>query len=215
MANAMSPHSPASVMTAPLVQERPLVFGGPSAEDASEITPKFEDIYREHVAFVWRSLRRLGIREADAEDAVQDVFVIVHGKLATFEGRSRITTWLFGICFRVAQAKRRKAHVRYEAPEESTSDPIDPTALSPVDELLQGEALALLEDVLDALSIEQRAVFTLFELDGLSGQQIAELLDLPLGTIYSRLRLAREAFQRAAMRVHARIASETHGARHE
>jgi hypothetical protein len=66
------------------------------------------------------------------------------------------------------------------------------------------QAAEILESILDALPIEQRAVFTLFELDGMSGEAIAELLDIPLGTVYSRLRLAREAFQRSVTRLRAR-----------
>jgi len=67
----------------------------------------FEETYRAHFAFVWRSLRRLGVAEDDAADAAQDVFIIVHRKLPEFAGRSKLTTWLYGICFRVASERRR------------------------------------------------------------------------------------------------------------
>ena len=69
----------------------------------------FEEAYRAHFAFVWRSLRRLGIREEDAADAAQEVFIVVHRKLPEFAGNSKLTTWLYGICFRVA-SERRRAH---------------------------------------------------------------------------------------------------------
>jgi len=163
----------------------------------------FEEVYREHVTFVWRSLRRLGLAEADAEDAVQDVFVVVHARLATFEGRSRLSSWLYGICLRVAQNRRRRAYVRHEIGDEQVEVLVD-GALSPADEVLRNEALTQLEEVLDTLPLEQRAVLTLFELDGLSCQAIADLVEAPLGTVYSRLRLAREGFRRAAARVEAR-----------
>jgi RNA polymerase sigma-70 factor (ECF subfamily) len=167
---------------------------------------RFEDVYRDHVAFVWRSLRRLGVAEADAEDAVQDVFVVVHGKLAGFEGRSRLSTWLYGICLRVAHARRRKAHVKHEVPEETAGAIEDVEAPSAADAAQASEALVLLDEALDALPLEQRAVFTLFELDGMTCQEIADLVDAPLGTVYSRLRLAREGFRRAATRIQARLA---------
>ena len=69
----------------------------------------FKEVYDENFRFVWRSLRRLGVREGDVPDAVQDIFLIVHRKLGEFEGRSKVTTWLFGICLRVARDRRRAA----------------------------------------------------------------------------------------------------------
>jgi RNA polymerase sigma-70 factor (ECF subfamily) len=79
----------------------------------------FQEVYQEHFRFVWRSLRRLGVRESDVADAVQDVFVVVHRKIADFEGRSKVTTWLFGICLRVARDRRRLAHVRHDVSDEA------------------------------------------------------------------------------------------------
>jgi RNA polymerase sigma-70 factor (ECF subfamily) len=165
------------------------------------LTLRFEDVYRENVGFVWRSLRRLGVAESDAEDAVQDVFVVVHGKLDSFEGRSRLSTWLYGISMRVAQARRRRAHVRHEVLEETIEAATD---AAPSDATHEREQMAFLEEALDAMPLEQRAVFTLFELDGMTCQEIADLVDIPVGTVYSRLRLGREAFRRAATRIQAR-----------
>jgi RNA polymerase sigma-70 factor (ECF subfamily) len=165
---------------------------------------RFEDVYRENAAFVWRALRRLGVREADVEDAMQDVFVVVHAKLGSFEGRARITTWLYGICLRVAHARRRRAHVRHEVGEDEAGGVERVEAPSQEKAAEESERLALLDEALDVLPLEQRAVFTLFELDGLSSQEIAELVDIPIGTVYSRLRLAREAFRRAVTRIQSR-----------
>src|SRR6185503_5602514 len=81
----------------------------------------FEAVYDAHFEFVWRSLRQLGVAEADANDAAQDVFVVVHKRLAEFEGRSKITTWLFAICLRVAVARRRRGYARRE---QSVEDPL-------------------------------------------------------------------------------------------
>jgi RNA polymerase sigma-70 factor (ECF subfamily) len=164
----------------------------------------FQEVYDEHVRFAWRSLRRLGVREADVSDAVQDVFVVVHRKLPEFEGRSKVTTWIYGICLRVARDRRRLSFERRralddDALEERVDEGADVGALAE-----RREGLALLERVLDELPIEQRAVFTLFELEQLSGDQIAELCQVPLGTVYSRLRLAREAFRAALGRLQAK-----------
>ena len=172
-------------------------FNREGADDAVRIDAgvspmTFEATYRAHFAFVWRSLRRLGIAEDDAGDAAQDVFIIVHRKLPEFAGRSKITTWLYGICFRIA-SERRRAVPRPQLGEHEAAAFIgrqaDPGTIA---EHHQG--LALLERVLDCLSDEQRAVFCLFELEGMTGEEIAEALEIPLGTPYSRLRLARAAF---------------------
>jgi RNA polymerase sigma-70 factor (ECF subfamily) len=172
---------------------------------------RLEDVYREHFGFVWRSLRHLGVAEVDAEDAVQDVFLVVHGKLTSFEHRSRLSTWIYGICIHVAQARRRRAHLRRELP--TAPDQMEATALArelharPLDAgdaLERREAEDMLDRILDSMPIEQRAVFTLFELDGQTCEQIAVLCDAPIGTVYSRLRLAREAFRRATARIEAR-----------
>ncbi|MFT3773664.1 MAG: RNA polymerase sigma factor [Minicystis sp.] len=162
-------------------------------------------MYDEHFRFVWRSLRRLGVPESDVADAVQDVFLVVHRRLGEFEGRSKVTTWLYGICYRVAHDRRRLAHVRRRADDDEghLDDRADENAdVAAAAERRQG--LEMLEAILDDLPIEQRAVFTLFELDGVGGEAIAEMLEIPLGTVYSRLRIAREQFKKALARLQAR-----------
>jgi RNA polymerase sigma-70 factor, ECF subfamily len=161
-----------------------------------------EQIYRKNFRFVWRALGRLGVPERDLADAVQDVFVVVHRRLADFEGRSRIETWLYGICMRVASDRRRLASSRHELfgvmPERSDD------AATVTDAIERREGLALLEQILDGLPLEQRAVFTLFEIDAEPCERISELLALPLGTVYSRLRLARAAFRKRLAQIQSR-----------
>jgi RNA polymerase sigma-70 factor (ECF subfamily) len=164
---------------------------------------EFRAIYDQHVAFVWRSLLRLGLPNGDVPDAVQDVFVVVHRKLGEFEGRSKPTTWLFGICMRVASDRRRRAHVRRE--RLTTSPPAVIDAAEDADALLdQRRARLALEAILGRMPEEQRVVFVLFELEGMTGEDIAELLGVPVGTVRSRLRLARDEFERAVARLQAR-----------
>jgi RNA polymerase sigma-70 factor (ECF subfamily) len=170
---------------------------------------RVEDVYREHFHFAWRSLRHLGVDEANVEDAAQDVFVVVHAKLSSFEHRAEITTWIYGICMNVAQARRRRAHVRRELPTDAAAMGVSDVHVERADEALERrEAEDMLDRILDTLPIEQRAVFTLFELDGRTSAEIAELCALPFGTVYSRLRLAREAFRRATARLEARQRSQ-------
>ena len=160
----------------------------------------FKEIYDAHGPFVWRSLRRLGVQEADLPDAAQEVFLVVFRKLPEFEGRAKITTWLFRISLRVASDRRKKAHLRREVlddriQEQQTSS-ADPSAAS---ERL--DDLALFDLALESMELKHRAVFTLFELEGERCEDIAQILEIPLGTVYSRLRTAREAFRKAVHRI--------------
>lgn len=163
--------------------------------------PAFETAYREHFAFAWRSLRRLGVPERDLPDAAQEVFIVVHKKLREFDARSRLSTWVYAICLRVASDRRRRAASRYEVLDEG-AEPARDAVAADTSEL--GERRALLEKALDAMSLEQRAVFTLFELEGMTGEEIASLLEIPAPTVHSRLRLARETFRRVIERARAR-----------
>jgi len=167
-------------------------------------THTLQGLYEEHFQFVWKSLRRLGVQECDAADAVQDVFIVVHRKLSEFEGRSRVTTWLFGIAMRVARDRQKLAYTRRRVDDEDAVAACVDEGVDLFAEAERRQGLQLLEMILDTMPLEQRAVFTLFELDSLTGEAIAELLELPLGTVYSRLRLAREVFQKSVARLRAR-----------
>jgi RNA polymerase sigma-70 factor (ECF subfamily) len=159
-------------------------------------------IHDSHADFVWSSLQRLGIQGADLEDALQDVFVVVHRRLATFDESSRLSTWLFGICLRVASQYRRKAHRRRERRVlDLESIAGEGSSAAPDAALLAREAEQRLDQVLDALEPERRAVFVMFEIESIACPEIAELLGLPLGTVYSRLSAARTDFAKAALRL--------------
>jgi RNA polymerase sigma-70 factor (ECF subfamily) len=160
-------------------------------------------LYTEHAQFVWLSLQRLGVREPDLEDLLQEVFMVVHQQLPNFEGRSKATTWLFGICFRVAAAHRRRA---YRRREELGNEKAEQMAASDDPEELTAalQARRQLDAALDTLELEKRAVFVMFEIDGLSCQEIANIVDVPVGTVYSRLHSARADFQKALGRMKAR-----------
>ena len=163
----------------------------------SPSNPSFQELYAEHFNFVWRTLRRLGVPEADLPDVAQEVFVVVHRRLPDFEPRARMTTWLFPICLHAARDRRRRAHVRREVPREEY-DLVDPAPL-PGSDLERQQDLALFEAALADMNLDQRAVFVLFELEDLRGEDIAATLGIPLGTVYSRLRLARGAFRNGVL----------------
>jgi RNA polymerase sigma-70 factor (ECF subfamily) len=164
----------------------------------------FEEVYEAHFGFVWRSLRGLGLAEAELPDAAQEVFLVVHQKLEDFDGRAKITSWLFGIAMRVASNRRRSAYLRREVLEGDPAVAVATEASDAAQELERREAVAQFQAILERLPFEQRVVFTLFEVEGCSGDEIAELLDIPRGTVHSRLRLARAAFREQVQRLEAR-----------
>lgn len=163
-----------------------------------------EQVYERHVDFVWRTLRRLGVAEAEGRDAAHDVFLIVHRELQRFEGKSSLNTWLFTICRTVARDfRRRERQGARLASDDELGDELDLRA--DVGRAAEHqEQLALLERILATLSSEQRNVFILFELENLTGQELSEALSIPLGTVYSRLALARKAFRDELERQRAR-----------
>jgi RNA polymerase sigma-70 factor (ECF subfamily) len=164
---------------------------------AELVVPSFDEVYARHFAFVWRVLRTLGVPEAGLEDAAQDVFVVVHRRLGEFEGRAAITTWLFAIARRVAGAHRRKlGRDRTEPLGDEPAGAADTFAA-----LSRAQAAATVMAILDTLDEDKRIVFALVELEQMSVPEVARLLELNLNTAYSRLRLARQAFE-ARVRAH-------------
>ncbi len=162
-------------------------------------------IHDAHGDFVWRSLQRMGVRDADLADVYQEVFLVIHQRLHTFDGSARLTTWLFGVCLRVASQYRRRAWVRRERPTDAP-DVREDTAPAP-DEALDARRRAdRLRALLDALDPERRAVFVMYEVDGMTCEEIAAVVGAPLGTVYTRLRAARKDFELAAARLRARDA---------
>src|SRR5688572_9014467 len=159
-----------------------------------------ERIYEEHADFVFRSLRRLGVEERDAGDAMQEVFLTVHRTLPGFEGRCSMLTWLFTICRSVARDRRRRAYQRYEVADAALVDAEPDTRGDLFVRLEHRQRVAELDAILETMEEDQRLVFVLFEIERMTGEEISEALTIPLGTAYSRLRLARASFRAALVR---------------
>lgn len=159
-------------------------------------------IYGDHAELVWRSLQRFGVRDHDLEDLLQEVFVIVHQKLHTFDAAAPLPPWLFGICRRVAARHRRRAYLRRETlgepPERADTD------LGPEQAAMVDQARAELNQILDALDLDVRAVLVMSAIDELPREEIAAILGIPVGTVDSRLHAARREFDRALARRRAR-----------
>jgi len=159
-------------------------------------------LVRDHYAFVWRLLRRLGIGEGDADDAAQRVFLAAAGRLdGVEEGRER--AFLYGVALNVGARARRSLGRRREEPLEAAGERAAPQPNA--EQLLERrQARALLDRLLDEMPEDLRVVFVLFELEELSTPQIAELCNIPTGTAASRLRRAREDFEERVARAEAR-----------
>jgi RNA polymerase sigma-70 factor, ECF subfamily len=163
-------------------------------------------IVREHVDFTWRSLRRLGLPADVADDATQRVFLVVSAKLDSIEpGRER--AFLFNTALRIASSEKRSFARRRERPDEDAVDRARDSAPATDEQLDRHRARQVLEELLLELEMDLRAVFVLFELEELSTLEIAATLELPPGTVSSRLRRARDEFAAATKRYHARARS--------
>ena len=156
-----------------------------------------DSVYREQFRAVWRLLRRLGVAEAQLDDATQDVFLVVQRRLGEFDGAVPVRAWVFAIGVRVASEYRRRA-TRWRAEplgEERACAAPGPARLTEFQ-----ESLRLLHEVLAELDDERREAFVLSELEQLSAPEIASVLGVNLNTIYSRLRSARQRFEAALAR---------------
>ncbi|MEM6989367.1 MAG: sigma-70 family RNA polymerase sigma factor [Myxococcota bacterium] len=158
--------------------------------------PRLEDVYRAHWTFIWRSAKKMGIPTQRLEDVVQDTFVVAGQRLAEFEGRSSIKTWLYAIAFRVVQEHHRRIE------REGRGSPGGATQAEPIARV---EAAIRLQQLLGELDEDKRVVFVFSELEGMSAAEIAEELGVNVNTVSSRLRLARERLQKALHRHRAQL----------
>lgn len=163
----------------------------------------FDDVYREHFAFVWRAAKRLGVSDGSLDDVVQEVFVVVHRRLGGFEGRSSLKTWLFGIALRVVRDHRRAVRRRPVEPAVDV-DTLETNANGPAENAERAEAVRVLHTLLDQLADERREIFVMADLEQMTMPEIAETLGLNVNTAYARLRLARQEFEDALARHRAR-----------
>jgi RNA polymerase sigma-70 factor (ECF subfamily) len=157
-----------------------------------------------HHASIWRLLRRFGVPQHAVDDAAQEVFWIAARRLADIKHGSE-HAFLYGIAIRVAAEARRNAQRNRETPESDALDQVSDGAPNPEQLLDERRSRELLDRVLDAMNTDLRTAFVLFELEGLEIQEIAEVLGIPIGTVGSRLRRAREEFSAIAKRLRARL----------
>lgn len=153
----------------------------------------WRDFHRGYYPVAASFLRKLGVRDAEMEDACQEVFLQIFRYLPGFRGEAELTTWLYRLCATEAGRWRRRSRVmallggwlRGQA------------ALQPAagQEFDSGLARKRVEAALASLKPAERTVFVLFEMEGLSGEQIAGIVDCPVATVWRRLHYARQAFR--------------------
>lgn len=154
-------------------------------------------------AFVWRSIRRLGVRPGECDDAVQKVFLVAARRLAEVPvGRER--AFLFATAMRIAANERRAERRKRSAGPEPLDAMLSP---APSPEQVTSDR-ALLDTLLEGLPLELRSVVVLYELEQMTVDEIGEMLKLPSGTIASRVRRARELIESAVKRLRAREGEE-------
>lgn len=161
-------------------------------------------LFRAHAEFISAFLHRLGVREADVDDVVQEVFMVAHRKGGYVPGPAKPRTWLAAIAVRLAAASRRKSARRREDADEGALGLITDRSPDPAMAVELSESLDRVQRALQTLDLDHRAVFVLYEIEGTSCGDIAAALSIPVGTVYSRLHKARRRFADA----HTAIATE-------
>lgn len=170
----------------------------PNPETCSVRPIDVDALFRAHAPFVASFLRHMGIPELDLDDHVQETFMMAHSKGGYLPGPAAPRTWLASLAQRVLLARRR---ARARRPEFSAPlDGLPDGARGPAELLECQRSLERVNAALEDLSLEHRAAFVLYEIEGESCESIAAMLDVPIGTIYSRLHHGRKLFFKAYAR---------------
>jgi RNA polymerase sigma-70 factor, ECF subfamily len=173
----------------------------------------FKNFYENHVEFVWRQARRLGVDDAAIDDVVQQVFLVAHRRFSEFRledfhgGRGSTRAWVFAILSRVVRQHRRTTRRKFPHVDFPYTDPetlCAPKHLGPDETLARSEAARIVRTLLERLDQDKREVFVLGELEQFTLVEIAEALGINASTASTRLRAARREFERAAQRHHRR-----------
>jgi RNA polymerase sigma factor (sigma-70 family) len=163
------------------------ILAGLRSGDAARHEQAFGELYEAVRVPLFSLCLHLTGDRADAEDALQDTLLAVHGGIRRFQARSRLTTWIYRIAMRTAI--RRRARRRRNASAPFVVEPAAPDAPDPV---VAEEEAARVARALATLSAPHRAVLALFAVDGVGHEEIAETLGVPVGTVWSRLHHARK-----------------------
>lgn len=195
-------HAPRSTPPPPPSGVKSLVAPRGHAVAKEEHARAFRALYQEHVGFVWRNLRRLGVADRDVEDKVQEVFVVAHRRWETFEDRGHgPRAWLFQILLRVASDARRHRRRHPVDPDGGVAEERQFVEAPQARAVAKREALDLLDRALATIDVSRRAVLVLHEIEQMTAPEIARTLEVPLNTVYSRLRVARVELEQELARL--------------
>lgn len=170
----------------------------PMSDAETERRARLSDLVREKYSFVWRNLRRLGVPYGEVDDAVQEVFLTLDRRLDDVR-RGAESAFLFRTCAFIALRFRRRVARRREVSDDELAGSVDSRA-NPEQRAAQSEAREALQRILNAMPDEYRTVFVLYELEQFTTSEIATTLELPTGTVSSRIYRARRFFERAVQR---------------
>lgn len=176
---------------------------GPAADTRApgSAVPPFSEIYRRYFDFVWNGARGLGVGRDIIDDVVQEVFIVIHARLHTLRDPSALRSWIYGIVRRTTFAHLRVQRNRNTSVVDFTDDNTFPASFAtPSDVTDQSDQAKLLWHLLEKLDDSKREVFVMAELAEMTIPEIAESLEIPLGTASTRLRAARKAFDAALAR---------------
>jgi RNA polymerase sigma-70 factor (ECF subfamily) len=165
-------------------------------ERAEPATLNIENVYRDYCDAVTRWTARLSGPGVETEDLVQEIFLIAHRKLGSFRQDAALATWLYRITERVVLRRRRREQMRrwLMLPDARAGVDTASTAPTPLETLQRRRALELTYQALEALNENQRSSFILFEIEELSGQEIADLKGVSVSTVWVWLHRARARF---------------------
>jgi RNA polymerase sigma-70 factor (ECF subfamily) len=174
----------------------------PEQDSLGLVLPSFTSIYAQYFAFVWSSARRLGVKRDAMDDVVQEIFMVIYRKLDSLRQPQSLRSWIYGIARRTVSGyhRSRRSH--------DVSDPAlahqvstQPDALpTPLELAEQNEEAKVLWELLGEIDPPKREVLVLVEIEGMTAPEVAEALEIPLNTAYSRLRAGRIAFEAALAR---------------
>jgi RNA polymerase sigma-70 factor (ECF subfamily) len=167
----------------------------------------FVDLYKTYFDFVWSSARYLGVDEAEMDDVVQEIFITIHGRISTLQKPESLRSWIYGITRRVVCTYHRTKRTALITTNTVRLEPemLRPERTSPLQIVEQSEQTELLRILLNELDASKREIIQLAELHEMTAPEIAVAIDIPLNTVYSRLRAARQELEEGFRRYNARI----------
>jgi RNA polymerase sigma-70 factor, ECF subfamily len=169
------------------------------------VVPPFSEVYRRYFDFVWSSTRHLGVPSEGIDDVVQEVFIVIHAKLHTLQQPDSLRSWIYGVVRRTVSGYRRSHKSKgVGAQLDLLEEASGPAYSTPLEAAEQSAQMELLNSLLGELDEAKREIFILAELEELTMPEIAEALEIPVNTAYSRLRAARLAFEAGLARRAAR-----------